>query len=128
MHKFCTYVNFCVSFDRYMQFKKSVLDFFWIKLIVLCSTVQYGFMHTSFGFLWNAEVQNFCVSFDGYMHIEKSVLGFFWIKLVVLCSTVHMDLCPQVLEFAVNAEVQNFCVSFDRYVHIEKCGGTLGLD
>ena len=47
MHKFCTYVNFCVSFDRYMHFEKSVVDLFciklivfWIKLIVLCSTVH----------------------------------------------------------------------------------------
>ena len=36
--------NFCVSFDRYMDIEKSVVD-------VLCSTVNLGFMHTSFGFL-----------------------------------------------------------------------------
>ena len=40
VHKFCTCVNFCVSFDRYMHFEKSVLDLFWIKLTVLCSTVH----------------------------------------------------------------------------------------
>ena len=38
MHKFGIYFN--VSFDRYMHFEKSVLDLFWIKLIVLCSTVN----------------------------------------------------------------------------------------
>ena len=32
--------NFCVSFDRYMHFEKSVVDLFCIILIVLCSTVH----------------------------------------------------------------------------------------
>ena len=33
-------VNFCVSFDRYMDIEKSVVDVFWIIMIVLCSTVH----------------------------------------------------------------------------------------
>ena len=32
--------NFCVSFDGYMHIEKSVVDVFWIKLIVLCSPVH----------------------------------------------------------------------------------------
>ena len=32
--------NFCVSFDRYMHFEKSVVDLFCIILIVLCSTLN----------------------------------------------------------------------------------------
>ena len=40
MHKFWIYVNFCVSFDGYMHIEKSVVDVFWIKLIVLCSPVH----------------------------------------------------------------------------------------
>ena len=40
MHKFCSYVNLCVSVDRYMYIEKCALNLFWIKLIVLCSTVH----------------------------------------------------------------------------------------
>ena len=35
--------NFCVSFDGYMHIEKSVVDLFWIKLIVLCNTVHMDF-------------------------------------------------------------------------------------
>ena len=45
VHKFWISVNaevqnFCVSFDRYMNIEKSVVDVFWILMIVLCSTVN----------------------------------------------------------------------------------------
>ena len=32
--------NFYVSFDRYMDIEKSVVDVFWIIMIVFCSTVN----------------------------------------------------------------------------------------
>ena len=32
--------NFCVSFDRHMHIEKSVVDLFWIKVIVLSNTVH----------------------------------------------------------------------------------------
>ena len=32
--------NFCVYFDRYMKIEKGVVDVFWIKMIVFCSTVH----------------------------------------------------------------------------------------
>ena len=32
--------NFCVIFDGYIHIEKSVVDLFWIKLIVLCNTVH----------------------------------------------------------------------------------------
>ena len=108
MHKFCTYVNFCVSFDRYMHIEKSVLDFFWIKLILLCSTVHMDLCTQVLDSV-NAEVQNFCVSFDRYMHIEKCGLDLFWIKLIVLCSTVHMDLCTKVLDFCECRSTKFLC-------------------
>ena len=72
-----------------MHIEKIVVDVFWIKLIVLCSTVHMDLCTQVLDFV-NVEVQNFCISFDGYMHIEKSVVDVFWIKLIVLCSTVHL--------------------------------------
>ena len=43
--------NFCVSFDRYMDIEKSVVDVFWIIMIVFCSTVNMDLCTQSFGFL-----------------------------------------------------------------------------
>ena len=37
--KLCCFI-FMVSFDGYMYTEKSVVDLFWIKLIVLCNTVH----------------------------------------------------------------------------------------
>ena len=40
----------CVSFDRYMKIEKGVVDVFWIKLIVLCSTVNMDLCTQVLGF------------------------------------------------------------------------------
>ena len=90
--------NFGVSFDGYMYIEKSVVDLFWIKLIVLCSTVHMDLCTQVLDFC-ECRSTKFLCKFDGYMHIEESVVDVFWIKLIVLCSPVHMDLCTQVLDF-----------------------------
>ena len=65
--------------------EKSVVDLFWIKLLVLCNTcLHMRFMHRSFGFSGECRSTKFLCKFDGYMYTEKSVVDLFGLN----CSCI----------------------------------------